>query len=203
MKTALACLFLAMTLVPAAAQVGLDEADSVMDGRQKELAAFQERLNDPDPDRALAVLKLLITKGDAEQRRMALRQGLQSTDSAVRATTLRAVLDSYPTLVMKIVPVEKEVNDYYTREILGNAGVLGADNSGQVLRKLTGYDDKEECWTIYAGANARCFARIRGEVVSLFFGDSWGNYTLNGEGALAGQQAVQTHLTNVTVDLNE
>lgn len=185
------------------AQVTLDEADTVMGARDKELAEFQNRLNDPDPDRALAVLKLLITKGDTEQRRLALRHGLQSTDSAIRATTLRAILDSQPTLVMKFDPVSEEPSVHYSRTIKQAAGVVGEDNSAEVLRKISGYDEKEECWTYAYGTGSLCFARMRGEVVSINFGDSWGNYTLNAEGKLVGQQTISDNLANATVDLYE
>ena len=44
---------------------------------------------------------------------------------------------------------------------------------------------------------------MRGEVVSISFGDSWGNYTLNSQGQLAGQQAINNNLTNATIDLYE
>ncbi|SDF61516.1 hypothetical protein SAMN04488105_1367 [Salipiger thiooxidans] len=187
----------------ASAQVTLEEADALMDARDKELQAFQERLNDADPDRALAVLKLLITKGDPEQRRLALRHGLQSTDMAIRATTLRAILDSSPTLVMKFEPVSEEPDTYYFRTIQQNGGVVAEDNSSEVLRKLAGYNEDEECWTYVHGAYTPCFARMRGEVVSLNFGDSWGNYTLNNSGQLTGQQAINNNLTNANVDLYE
>jgi hypothetical protein len=160
-------------------------------------------LNDPDPDRALAVLKLLITKGDAEQRRLAIRHGLQSTDTAIRATTLRAILDSTPTLVMKFDPVEEEPNTYYFRTIQQSGGIVGEDNSSEVLRKVAGYKEDEECWYYIRGTYKPCFAMMRGEVVSISFGDSWGNYTLNSQGQLAGQQAINNNLTNATIDLYE
>jgi hypothetical protein len=196
------CLF-AILASTASAQVTLEEADEVMGARDKELQAFQDRLNDADPDRALAVLKLLITKGDVEQRRLAIRHGLQSTDTAIRATTLRAILDSEPTLVMKFDPVPEEPSVYYFRTIKANGGVVDEDNSAEVLRKISGYDEKEECWTYTHGVYTPCFARMRGEIVSLNFGDSWGNYALNNQGQLVGQQSVNDNLTNATVDLYE
>ena len=70
---------------PGAAQVSLERADEVMSGRDNELAAFQERLNDPDPDRALAILKLLITEGDADQRRLDIRHEIDRIFGSKRA----------------------------------------------------------------------------------------------------------------------
>lgn len=186
-----------------AAQVSLDDADEVMDARSKELRAFQDRLNDADPDRALAVLKLLIVKGDPDQRRLAIRHGLQSTDSAIRATTLRAILDSKPTLVLTFVPVSEEPDTYYFRTIKQSAGVVKDDKSSEVLRKISGFDEKEQCWTYTHGVYTPCLARMRGEVVNINFGGSWGNYTLDNSGKLIGKQAINDNLTNATIDLNE
>lgn len=136
---------------PGAAQVTLEEADEVMNSRNTKLQAFQDRLNDPDPEKALSILKLLIVKGDADQRRMAIRHGLQSTDSALRATTVRAILDSGPTLVMKFDPVAEEPDGYYTRAIAQANGIVAEDSSTEVVRNISGYDEKQECWFYKSG----------------------------------------------------
>ena len=185
------------------AQVSLNEADEVMNSRNTELQAFQERLNDPDPERALAILKLLIVKGDADQRRMAIRHGLQSTDAAIRATTVRAILDSGPTIVMKFDPVSDEPDGYYERTIAQAGGIVAEDGSSEVARNIMGYDDKEECWTYKQGVYTPCLAMMRGEVVSILFGGSWGNYILNSKGELEGQQSITGNLAKGLIELYE
>lgn len=80
-----AILLSTLLAIPATAQVTLEETDSVISDRDVEVEAFRARLNDPDPDKELAVLRLLIVKGDADQRHLAVRDGLQSTDRAIRA----------------------------------------------------------------------------------------------------------------------
>lgn len=191
------------TAAPVAARVTLEDADKVMESRDAELQAFQDRLNDPDPEKALAILKLLIVQGDADQRRMAIRHGLHSTDSALRATTIRAIFDSEPTLVMKFKPVSDEPGVYYTRAIKQAGGVLSEDNSSEVMRKITGYDEEHECWIYTSGTYTPCFTRMRGEVVSVSFGDSWGNYTLNDKGELEGQQSIGGNLAKAVIELYE
>lgn len=191
------------TTAPAAAQVTLEEADEVMNSRNTELQAFQDRLNDTDPEKALSVLKLLIVKGDADQRRMAIRHGLQSTDSALRATTVRAILDSGPTLVLKFDPVADEPDGYYARAIAQASGILAEDGSSEVVRNIAGYSEKEECWFYKHGASTSCLAMMRGEVVSISFGDSWGNYALNDKGELEGQQSINGNLAKAAIELYE
>lgn len=189
--------------ISANAQVSLDEADEVMNSRNAELEAFQDRLNDPDPEKALAILKLLIVKGDADQRRMAIRHGLQSTDGAIRATTVRAIFDSEPTIVMKFDPVSDEPDVYYTRTINQAAGIVAENGSSEVVRNINGYDEKEECWTYKHGVYTPCLAMMRGEVVSISFGGSWGNYTLNSKGELEGQQSINGNLAKAVIELYE
>lgn len=199
--SAMAVLLGAATCVQA--QVSLEEADDIMNSRNTELQAFQERLNDPDPERALAVLKLLIVKGDVDQRRMAIRHGLQSTDSAIRATTVRAILDSEPTVVMKFDPVSDEPDGYYARTIGQAGGIVAEDGTSEVTRNIAGYDENEECWTYKQGSYTPCLAMMRGEVVSILFGGTWGSYTLNSKGELEGQQTITGNLASAAIELYE
>ncbi|MBV7408565.1 hypothetical protein [Maritimibacter sp. DP1N21-5] len=196
-------IFLA-TFGTARAQVSLDDLDAATSARDSELSAFQERLNDPDPEKALAVMSILIRDGDADQRRMAIRHGLYSTDSAIRATVLRSIFDSKPTLVLEFDPVDEEPHAYYARDINNANGTIGADNMGQVMKKLVGYDEKEACWTVQGnGSSTPCIIRMRGEVVSVWFGGSWGQYVLNASGQLEGEQSLTGVLTKGRIDLTE
>lgn len=187
---------------PAAAQVTLDELDAVADEADQAMTAFRERLNDPDPDRALAVLEALITRGDAAQRRLAIRHGLESTDRAVRATTLRAIFNANPTIRAVFDPVAQEPNTGYGGAIVGAGGVLNEKGDGSVTFKVNGFDAKNDCWT--HGRYKKCLIRMRGDAVSLWFGDSWGGYELDGStGRLVGEQAIARNLTAATIDLSE
>ena len=193
-----ACVALAL---PASAQVSLDELDAAADATDTAMEAFRKRLNDPDPDRALAVLHLLISKGDADQRRMAVRHGLQSTDRAIRATTLRGIFDSDPTLRLVVDPVEDEPSIYFAQEVNRLGGVIDSEGAGSITLKVNGYDEDAACWT--HTRYETCLLRMRGDAVSLFLGDSWGSYELNGSGQLEGEQAVKQNLAKAIVDLSE
>lgn len=193
-----ACTALAL---PAAAQVSLDELDAAADATDSAMEEFRKRLNDPDPDRALAVLHLLISEGDADQRRLALRHGLQSTDRAIRATTLRAIFDSEPTLRVVVDPVDEEPTRQFANEVNRLSGVIDAEGTGSITFKVNGYDPEAECWT-YTRYET-CLLRLRGDAVSLSLGDSWGAYELNGSGQLVGEQAVKQNLSRGVIDLSE
>jgi hypothetical protein len=200
----LAAMTLLLAAVTARAQVTLDELDNRMTERDRELSEFAARLNDPDPEKSLAAMKLLIEKGDADQRRLAIRYGLYSPDMAVRATILRAIFNSGPTLVVEMKPVAEETGVYFQREIKALGGSFRPDGTVSVVFKLAGYDEAQACWYwIMPNSQERCLLRLSADTVSLFIGDSWGQYTLNPEGALVGNQTVKDDITEARVSLAE
>ena len=196
---ALACIVACPTL----AQVSLDELDEAADKKDAAMSEFRKRLNDPDPDRALAVLELLITGGDAMQRRLAIRHGLSSTDRAIRATTLRAIFDSKPTFRAVFVPAAEKPTVYYYRTVQDSGGVIDSKGSGSVNFRVTGYNEDSACWT--HGRSNTCLVRVLGgDSVSIWFGKSWGNYVLEGgTGKLIGEQSIANNLTTATIDLSQ
>lgn len=195
-------LFVVAFALPVQAQLTLDELDTIADETDAAMTEFRRRLNDPDPDRALAVLKALVTRGDAAQRRLAIRHGLESTDRAVRATVLRAIFDSAPTLRVVFDPAAEKPSVYYFRSISDAGGVLDAEGNGSVTFKLNGYNTEKACWT--HGSSKSCLLRMRGDTVSAWFGRSWGNYELDGTtGRLVGEQAISKNLTSAFIDLSE
>lgn len=202
-KLLLTAFLLASAVASANAQVSLDELDKVISSRDKELAQISERLNDPDPEKSLAAMKLLIEKGDADQRRMAIRFGLYSPDLAVRSTVLRAIFNSLPTIIVKMTPVNEEQNNYFHRDIKNRSGSYLTDGSVSVTFKITGYDGEAACWFFrYSGRN-ECLLRLTSDIVSVRVADSWSQYTLNTEGVLEGSQNVQGEITKATISLAE
>lgn len=194
---------LAGAVSTANAQVSLDELDQAVSSRDKELEQFSDRLNDPDPEKSLAAMKLLIEKGDADQRRMAIRFGLYSPDLAMRTTVLHAIFNSLPTIVVNMKPVNKEQGTYFHREIKRLGGSYIEDGSVSLTFKIAGYNEEEGCWTVKSGVYFPCLLRMSGDTVSANIGDSWSQYTLNTEGVLVGSQNVKGDVTNAAISLAE
>ena len=186
--------------LPAAAQVTLDELDQAVREKDALMEEFRKRLNDPDPDRVLAALRLLLSKGDADQRRLAIRHGLLSTDRGIRATTLRGFFDSNPTFRAVFNPVSEELSQYYDDYVEDAGGVIDNEGTSFVTFKVTGYDTENACWTV---ADEDCLVRMRGDTVSLWFGGSWGHYQLNDSGKLEGEQRVAQNYTQASIDLSQ
>lgn len=186
---------------PAAAQVTLDELDAKAGAADAAMEEFRKRLNDPDPDRALAVLNLLISKGDADQRRLAVRHGLQSTDRAIHATTLRAIFDSKPTLRLVLDPVSDKPTRNYATIVNNYGGVIDAEGTATITFRITGFNAENDCWI--DERTDKCFVRLSGDVVSLLLYSKWGSYQLDGSGHLRGEQAVAENLAKGSIDLSQ
>lgn len=196
----LLCAILAMS-APAAAQVTLDDLDAAAGAADAAMEEFRKRLNDPDPDRALAVLNLLISKGDADQRRMAVRHGLQSTDRAIHATTLRAIFDSKPTLRLVLDPVSEEPNGNYANNVNRWGGVIDTEGTATITFRLTGFNSENDCWV--DERTQQCLVRLSGDVVSLQMVQNWGTYRLDGSGHLRGEQTFGGNLAKGSIDLSQ
>lgn len=198
---ALACLF-AMGALGAQAQVSLDELDQAMSARGDEMAEFRERLNDPDPNRALTAMRLLIEKGDADQRQMAIEHGLSSTDDEIRLAAVGAILQSRPILVSRWYPEDGEVTriDWYVSNF---GGTINADKTARVPIQVGKRFDDANCWLRHAvSEDARyCLFRLNSGEISLHIDDAWTEMTLDTAGRLVGSPVINDVRTEVVVDL--
>lgn len=195
-------LIVILSLIPvcASAQISLDELSSEVDVRVKTLTTFADALADEDPRRALAAMQIMIEKGDADQRRMAIRSGLYSTDLAIRTEVLRSILNNGPALNIYIAPKGKEVNQYYTRFIRSISGTINPDMTATLVKKIGQYDSDQKCWL--QDRTKKCAARLNADVVALYI-DTWGQLTLDREGNLKGSMDVSQTPVEVTIPLSE
>lgn len=183
MKRVLVSLLL-LTAQPAMSQLTLDDLTARVNERVGTLSSFDDALSDSDPRKALAAMQIMIEQGDSDQRRMAIRSGLYSTDLAIRSTVLRAIMNSAPNLIVELTPVGDEVNQYYPRQIGAFAGTIRPDNSASLVRKLGEWDAEEQCWRASDG-NKNCMVKLNADTLSLYL-DSWSQLRLDKEGNLTG-----------------
>lgn len=192
--------FLLLLGVPAGAQISLDDATAAVDARVGELSTFEDLLADEDPRRALAAMQVMIEKGDADQRRMALRSGLYSSDLAIRSTVLRAILNGSPALNLHVTPVGEEVARGYPGTIQYFRGTMEADNKATIAIKVGDWNEDQKCWA-WQGSND-CLVRLNADVVGLFL-QSWGQLVLDNEGNLRGPMTLGETPVQVVIPLAE
>lgn len=63
---------------------------------------YQALLNDPDPQRSLAAMEVMLESGDDKLSQMAIEFGLQSPNLQVQDIALRGVLSGKPALTMRL-----------------------------------------------------------------------------------------------------
>ncbi len=199
---ALACL-LALSAVAAEAQVSLDELDAAMSARDDAMAAFRERLNDPDPDRALTAMRLLIEQGDAEQRQLAIEHGLSSTDADIRLAAVGAILQTRPILVSRWYPADGEISNNFRNRVTQRQGTIAVDNTARVPLSVGKHFDGADCWLINGAAemSQNCLFRLNAGEISYWIDNAWTEMSLDTAGRLVGSPIIGGVRTEVIVDL--
>lgn len=183
----------------AAAQVSLDDLDKAMDSRSDQMAAFRDRLNDPDPDRAMTAMQLLITKGDTQQKQMAIDHGLSSTNPAIRMAAVTAVFDSQPILVSRWYPEERDFNNNFRNRVKHFRGTINADKSARVPLAVGQYSEDAKCW-VDLQESRYCLFRINSGEISIRM-DGWAQVALDDSGRLMGTPMIGGYRTEVVIDL--
>ena len=141
-------------------------------------------LSSDDPKRAEATFKVMLESGDPEMRRIALENGIHSTNPVVRSMAVRAFLESEPVLELRIDggATKREelqkVLDYYLKVLLDEKmqavwiGTLGKGESDGT------------CYPASGGPGG-CMLRVVGGTMQLRSTDGrWSELTLTDTGAL-------------------
>lgn len=168
------------------------------------MAEIRKRLNDPDPYRAMAAMKLLIEKGDTAQRQVAIEHGFASTDPDMRLEAVRAVLDSKPMLIFRWTPVDDDVSPFYAREVGKFSGDIGPGDVARVPVQIVGYSDEEDCWRARTRGNSSiCVARINAGELGFTFTSIWSQFDLDSQGRLVGTSNVNGTRVEAVADLTK
>lgn len=148
---------------------------------------YAELLNDPDPARAQAAMKLMLESGDAELVKVALEYGLYSPDAAVRAKAVKAFFDSSPTIEMTF-DVSKSKDRSKTDGFFSGNYNSAYDESGKavVIRKIIGFDEGSDCYTTAQwNGREKCQFRLSRQEIQFSANEgNWHRMRLNDAGVL-------------------
>lgn len=149
-----ALLIIAVALGGAVASVNHAVADSELDrieaelgGRAGELERVRLLLADPDPDRRVAAMELLLQSDDDIYRQRAREFGLFSDDPTLRRTAVHAIFDAGGAFRIEMDPVSEDSTN--TGEFLQRyRGSRDSAGNGSVAFVLTpGFHAENVCWT--------------------------------------------------------
>ncbi|MCT4333728.1 hypothetical protein MU516_12715 [Paracoccus sp. YLB-12] len=193
---ALAALLMATT---ATAQVSLDELDQAMEGKEDLQEEVRLRLNDENPDRAMAAMRLLIEKGDDRQRKLAVSHGLSSTNHDVQLAAVEAIFNSDPILVTRWYSEDGPKSNNWRNAVGNLGGAIEVDGTARLPIRIARYSDEDRCWV--ESKNNRCAFRINSGEITFNTDGGWTSLTLDAEGKLVGERFIARVPTRVVVDL--
>ncbi|MDF2143274.1 hypothetical protein [Paenirhodobacter sp. CAU 1674] len=189
MRRLLLHLLLAVTPSLGAAQsLSVADLQKQIDAEVNKGNEYTTLLNDPDPKRAQAAMKVMLGSGDPDLISIALDYGLYSPDLAVRGAALKGLLDSKPRLDVFLTMTDPKNGfpkavDYMFKVVTNAEGIATAPV------RVTGKDEQLDCYTgeLVKYADNTCLIQVRPEVIRVRLGYNWSEVRLNDDGALIGE----------------
>ena len=163
----------AQTLTP-------EEILRMVDERVDELGPYEALLNDPDPERSLAALQIMMGSGDATLRRLALEFGIQASDTTVRHAALSAFFATGPVLTVEFDGTAVTDSDYLSTIRSRLDATLGPDGVAYRPRKVGAFDEEQSCFIYHGSSN--CYISVSNSGIAL----SSTNYSAFGQLELDG-----------------
>lgn len=171
----------------ARAETKLDDIISAVNAGQSELDKVDALLADPNRNKRIAAMTLLLKSGNPSFVARAKEIGLTSTDTEMQAAALGAIFDAGGPFKMVFDLSKSDDEKNGVKNWLGGDGSWdeGSQRALYVF-KTKPYDPKKKCWTP-ANTDTYCAFTIVGRTIA--FGP-WtsgvGSFELNGEGKLVG-----------------
>lgn len=123
-----------------------EDLKALIDERLNQVNPYQELLADPDPDRSLAAMQIMLETGDRELMRMALEYGALSPNGTVQRLAVEAYMASGPILSLKMDGSQVEDKDYKTTVTGRYDGVVDPDGFGYVRIPVGEFDSNLSCF---------------------------------------------------------
>lgn len=172
----------AVVNVASAQSLSVEDLQKQIDAEMTRGSEYSVLLNDPDPARALAAMKVMMASGDPELIRIAADYGLYSANPAVRAEALKAFLATKPRIDAFFTEAGSD-GDF--RHAMKAHFSSEPNASGVVATTLIigSYDPENDCYAI--GAQS-CGLQVRPEAILIGLDDIWNEITLTKSASLEG-----------------
>ena len=196
-----------LAVTKAAAQaMTLEEFAAKVDQRAGTLAGFQAYLTDPDQQRAMSALQIMLESGDPTLVQMALSVGVYSVDPNIRQTALKAFLAGAPSLDLFLdggATFDDKDMESYNALLRGYNGAVGADKRASLSLRVGEWSDEKGCY-LNLDTPQNCLLRVNATTVSLFLVSKDGNtpaqwvvMELGEDGALTGSIIARHYRTDI------
>jgi len=190
----------ALPALASAQSVSLEEFAAQVDERAQTLGGYRAYLTDPDPNRAMAAMEIMLESGEPGLVQMALSEGLYSPNPEMRQTALKAYMAGKPSIGLYFdgSAVTEELMDEYNHIVTyAYRGGVGPNKRASTSFKVGEWSDEFGCY-LNQNVENYCLARINATTVSILlpgvdYGGSnddvapqWVTLSLGEDGQLAG-----------------
>jgi len=168
--------------------LSVEDLKAQIDAEISKVNPYAELLNDPDPRRAQAAMKIMLETGDPVLVNLALEFGLYSPDQSVRLQALRGHLNTFPRMDMFIDGSKADPTVFAEAARKRFSSSVNSSGVATWTPQILSYSEENNC---YARSNNGkvCFLQIRNETIRMTLGgtsDLWYQLTLTDEGTLEG-----------------
>lgn len=151
-----AAVLVALATSVQAQRLSLADLSAAVESDAAELAGFRSALADPDPNRALAAMRILMASGEPLLVNLALEAGLSALDGVMRKSAFEAYIASRPTLLAH-AEIEGDFGEKFRGWIERLGGSAASETTGTLTLAIGPWDDASRC---YLGPRQTCQARI-------------------------------------------
>lgn len=171
-----------MSAAASAQSLSVEDLQKQIDAEMTKGSEYGELLNDPDPKRALAAMKVMMASGDPELVKVAADYGLYSANEAVRAEALKGFLATKPRVDISFMEAGSQGDFLFAMRKLYNS-IPNSDGIVAATIVVGEYDAKTDC---YGLGRRQCALQIRPGSIRISLNDLWTEVTLTEDAAITG-----------------
>lgn len=157
---------------------------AMVDEKMSGIDEYAALLSDPDPERSLAAMQIMIGLDDPQVSRMALQHGLTSTSPAVRWAALKGFFDSGANIGVYLDGSALDLANF-TSYVTSKGGTVDGDSIGYLTYKVGPFDPENSCYD-YNPNPSYCLIKLTEDAVSIQMWGRWSPMQLDAEGNLRG-----------------
>lgn len=148
-----------------------DELEAMINERVNAQNPYRTLLADPDPERSLAAMQIMLESGDSDLTRMALEFGLLSPNPTVRRIAVEAFMATGPVLSIRFDGTETD-GDGFVNLIRGTlTGTLDEDGIGYARAAVGPLSEDGTCFVDMV--RGKCLVTINSDGVFLSIYLTW------------------------------
>jgi hypothetical protein len=173
------------------AQMSLEDIKGQLEAGASELDEVDTLLADPDQNRRIAAMQLLLKSGNPLFERRAREAGLLSSDPDMRVAALKAVLEAGNPfkITLNLGDLDEDLRQAWSQRLSGEGPFSDNGRAVTLTFQIGGYNESLKCYPLLANSNV-CALVLAGSEIALpwtFYSTMNGLLRLDESGQLVGE----------------